>query len=54
VLLRPTSVVFESGFLVFADLHRDYLNHPSKDFLKRVPATWDETSFSCVISGFPA
>ena len=46
-----TSVVFESGLLIFADLHRDYLAHPSKDFLKNVPAAWDETKF---IDGYPA
>ena len=46
-----TSVVFESGLLIFADLHRDYLAHPSKDFLKNVPAAWDETRF---IDGYPA
>ena len=45
-----TSIVFESGLLIFADLHRDYLNHPSKDFLKRVPAAWDETK---LIEGYP-
>jgi len=46
-----TSVVFESGLLIFADLHRDYLAHPSKDFLKHVPAAWDETR---LIDGYPA
>jgi len=46
-----TSVVFESGLLIFADLHRDYLAHPSKDFLKNVPAAWDETR---LIDGYPA
>lgn len=46
-----TSVAFESGLLIFADLHRDYLAHPSKDFLKHVPAAWDETQF---IDGYPA
>ncbi len=46
-----TAVVFESGFLIFADLHKDYLNHPSKEFLKRVPATWDEVKF---VEGYPA
>ncbi|MBN1442882.1 MAG: glycoside hydrolase family 97 N-terminal domain-containing protein, partial [Planctomycetes bacterium] len=45
-----TSVVFETGLLIFADLHRDYLAHPSRDFLRRVPAAWDETRF---ISGYP-
>jgi alpha-glucosidase len=46
-----TSVVFESGFLIFADHHRDYLAHPSKDFLKKVPSAWDETRF---VQGYPA
>jgi len=46
-----TSVVFESGLLIFADLHRDYLAHPAKDFLKHVPAAWDETR---LIDGYPA
>jgi alpha-glucosidase len=46
-----TSVVFESGLLIFADLHQDYLAHPTKDFLKHVPAAWDETKF---IDGYPA
>ena len=46
-----TAVVFESGLLIFADLHRDYLAHPSREFLKRIPAAWDETRF---IDGYPA
>ncbi len=45
-----TSVIFESGFLIFADLHKDYLRHPSKEFLKQVPVAWDETKF---IDGYP-
>lgn len=45
-----TSIVFESGFLIFADLHTDYLNHPSKEFLKKLPSTWDEVEF---IEGYP-
>lgn len=45
-----TSIVFESGFLIFADLHKDYLNHPAKDFLKKLPSTWDEVRF---IDGYP-
>jgi alpha-glucosidase len=45
-----TSVVFESGLLIFADLHRDYLAHPARDFLKNVPAAWDETR---LIDGYP-
>lgn len=43
--------MFESGFLIFADLHKDYLNHPSKELLKRIPATWDEIKF---VDGYPA
>ncbi len=46
-----TSVVFESGILLFADLHKDYLKHPAKPFLKHVPATWDGTKF---VEGYPA
>jgi len=45
-----TSVVFESGLLIFADLHRDYLAHPSRDFLRKIPAAWDETHF---LDGYP-
>jgi len=43
--------VFESGILLFADLHKDYLSHPSKSFLQHVPATWDATRF---VEGYPA
>ncbi len=46
-----TSIVFESGFLIFADLHKTYLNHPSKEFLKKIAAAWDETRF---VAGYPA
>jgi alpha-glucosidase len=46
-----TSIIFESGFLIFADLHRDYLGHQSKEILKKIPASWDETRF---IEGYPA
>jgi len=45
-----TSVVFESGLLIFADLHKDYLAHPSKQFLMKVPAAWDETK---LVDGYP-
>jgi len=45
-----TSVIFESGLLIFADLHKDYLAHPSKAFLMKVPAAWDETQF---VDGYP-
>lgn len=46
-----TSVVFESGILLFADLHKDYLGHPSKSLLQHVPATWDATRF---VQGYPS
>ena len=46
-----TAVVFETGLLILPSLHRVYLNHPSKDFLKRVPAAWDETK---LVDGYPA
>jgi len=45
-----TSVVFETGLLIFADLHKDYLAHPSKAFLKTVPAAWDDTK---LVAGYP-
>jgi len=45
-----TSVVFETGLLIFADLHKDYLAHPSKEFLKTVPAAWDDTK---LVAGDP-
>lgn len=41
------SVVFETGWLHFADKAESYLNLPSapKEFLKHVPVTWDDTRF---------
>ena len=32
-------------------MHRDHLSNPSREFLERVPAAWDETKF---IAGYPA
>jgi len=46
-----TSVVFQTGLLIMPGLHRIYLAHPSKEFMKHVPAAWDETRF---IDGYPA
>jgi alpha-glucosidase len=39
------AVVYESGIIHFADKPESYLNLPEKvkDYLKAVPATWDET-----------
>ena len=47
------SVAFESGFQCFADRSEAYLSLPEgpKDFLRNVPAAWDE---SCLLSGYPA
>lgn len=46
------AVVFESGFQCFADKAEAYLTLPEqpKQFLKDVPAAWDE---SCLLIGFP-
>ena len=46
------SVVFESGFQCFADRAEAYLSLPEqpKQFLKEVPAAWDE---SCLLAGYP-
>ncbi len=46
------SVVFESGWLHFADKPEAYLSLPAapKEFLKQVPTTWDETH---VVAGYP-
>jgi alpha-glucosidase len=46
------SVAFESGLLHFADSVTNYLNTPDyvQDFLKIVPATWDETRY---LGGIP-
>ncbi|HTL55826.1 MAG TPA: glycoside hydrolase family 97 catalytic domain-containing protein [Candidatus Limnocylindrales bacterium] len=45
-------VVFESGWLHFADRAEAYLGLPEipKQFLKEVPVTWDETRF---VAGYP-
>lgn len=47
------SVVFESGFQCFADRAEAYLALPKapKEFLKAVPAAWDE---SRLLDGYPA
>jgi hypothetical protein len=46
------SVVFESGWLHFADKAEAYLSLPAapKEFLKRVPVAWDDTRF---VAGHP-
>lgn len=46
-------VVFESGFQCFADRAEAYLALPEqpKQFLKDVPAAWDE---SCLLAGYPS
>ncbi|MGC8886486.1 MAG: glycoside hydrolase family 97 catalytic domain-containing protein [Verrucomicrobiia bacterium] len=46
------SVVFESGIIHFADKPEAYLNLPKpvKDFLKILPAAWDDTKF---VEGYP-
>jgi hypothetical protein len=45
-------VVFESGWLHFADGPAAYLelSEPVKDYLRRVPAAWDDTRF---LAGYP-
>ena len=45
-----TSVVFESALLIFAGHRAQYLAHPAKEFLRKVPAAWDETR---LIDGYP-
>ncbi len=46
------SVVFESGWLHFADKADAYLSLPSapREFLKNVPVSWDDTRF---VAGYP-
>ncbi len=46
-------VVMESGLVAFADNASNYatLIPPAQDYLRRVPATWDETRY---LGGFPA
>ena len=46
-----TSVVFQAGLMIMPGLHRDYLAHPSKEFLKHVSPAWEETK---LIDGYPA
>lgn len=45
-------VIFESGWLHFADRADAYRNlpAPAKEFLKRVPVAWDETRY---VDGYP-
>ncbi|MBN1480698.1 glycoside hydrolase family 97 protein [candidate division KSB1 bacterium] len=38
-------VIFESGFQVLADFPDNYRGKIGADFIKRVPAAWDETRF---------
>lgn len=47
------AVVFESGFQCFADRAEAYLSLPEipRDFLKKVPAAWDE---SLLLAGYPS
>ena len=46
------SVVFESGWVHFTDKAESYLKLPRapKDFLKKLPVTWDDTRF---VAGYP-
>jgi len=46
------AVLFESGWLHFADKAESYLKLPRepKEFLKRVPVAWDDTRF---LAGYP-
>jgi alpha-glucosidase len=44
------AVLFESGLIHYVDSPANYRASPARDFLKAVPATWDETKF---ISGYP-
>jgi len=43
-------VVYESAFGVLCDSPDNYRDQPGRDFLKLVPATWDETRF---LGGYP-
>jgi len=43
-------VVYESAFGVVCDSPDNYRDQPGTDFLKLVPATWDETRY---LSGYP-
>jgi len=46
------SVLFESGWVHFADSAETYLALPAapKEFLKRLPVAWDDTRF---VAGYP-
>jgi alpha-glucosidase len=44
------SVIFESGWQCFADTPEAYSSSPGKNFLKLVPAHWDDIHF---IDGYP-
>ena len=46
------TVIFESGWLHFADKPESYLNLPAepRQFLKEVPVAWDESRF---LAGYP-
>jgi alpha-glucosidase len=44
------TVVYESAFTVICDSPYNYRNQPGTDFLKLVPATWDETRY---LGGYP-
>lgn len=46
-----TSVVFESGLLIYADYYKNYLNHKLRTVLEDIPANWDEIEF---VEGYPA
>lgn len=47
------SIVFESGVFHFADNMNSYMSLPDapKEFLKQVPATWDETKYVAGVPG---
>jgi alpha-glucosidase len=44
-------VLYEAGIQIFAERHERILGFPAVDFLKAVPAAWDDTKF---IDGRPA
>ena len=43
-------VVYESAFTVFCESPDNVRNQPGSDFLKGIPASWDETK---VLAGLP-
>jgi len=47
------AVVYESGILHFADKHEGYRSLPAeaKEFLKKVPAAWDESRLIDAVPG---